>query len=379
MHSVATYQPTQKKSPGKPPHVFNLDLHISVIADLEVELYRRKIDLTRWSISRHNFVQRKLFKGPDPVRVVNAKTWNELDENMIDRFQDVYGRYLRSFDGFISCFTPTFAELFRGLDRPTLVMAATRYEAPYTNDLAQWSRFNEFIRAEVASGRMLLAANNRGDRDYCEHFIGMTPRYVPSLCDYTQTFWTGRSGAEAVQSIDKDLIKRVTDESLGRWVDSKKILAGGHSWDQVASIKEFFIIPYNISTMTLFELATAGVPVSVPSRRFLKELILEQNSGTLSQLTWFQVHGISYPTDATNPNNEDRKDFFDWWLDRADFYDPELMPNVRIVDSIRELLDIPHPVSKKGKAEWSDVIRERNAWITDQRESLIGDFLQMIG
>jgi len=379
MHSKATYQPIRKKSPGKPPRVFNLDLHISVIADLEVELNRRKIGLTRWSISGHNFVQRRVFTGPDPVRVVNAKTWNQLDENMIDRFQDVYGRYLLSFDGFIVTHTSSFSELFRGIDRPALVLASTRYEAPYTTDPAQWSRLNDYVRTEVTSGRMLLAANNRGDRDYCEHFLGITPRYVPSLCDYTQTFWTGSSGAKVVQSSDKDLTQRVIDESKGEWNDSKNVLMGGHSWDQVASIKEFFITPYNVSTMTLFELATAGVPVSVPSRRFLKELARECEKGALSQLTWNQVRGKNPPAGALNPNNSERKDFFDWWLDRADFYDSELMPNVRIIDSLRELIDTPHPATIRDQKEWLYITRERNTRIDDQRKSLISDFLQMMG
>jgi len=378
MHYNTFYQPTRKKIQGSPPRIFNLDLHVSVIADLGVELKRREIDLTRWSISGHNFIQRKIFTAPDPVRVVNAKTWNQLDENMIDRFQDIYGRYLRSFDGFVACFTPTFAELFRGLDRPTLTIAATRYEAPYSTDPNQWQRFNEYIRAEVSTGRMILAANNRGDRDYCEHFTGITPRYAPSLCDYTSTFWTGSSGVNIIQSTDQEMIQKVVNESRGFWQDSKRALRSGHSWDQVASMREIFIIPYNISTMTLFELATLGVPVSVPSRRFLKDLAGEQKGGALSQLTWFQVHGIEPPTGIKNPNNSNRGDFLDWWMDRADFYDPELMPNVRVVDSVTELLACPHPVTKKSKTVWAEIVQKRNFEISKKRSSLISDFIQMM-
>jgi len=377
MHGKAAYQSASRRH-SVTPRVFNLDLHISVIADLEVELDRRKIDLTRWSISRHNFVQRKVFTQPDPVRVVNARTWNHLNENMIDKFQDVYGRYLRSFDGFILTHTPSFSELFRGLDRPKLVVASTRYEAPYTTDPAQWTRFNAYVRAEVASGRMLLATNNLGDRDYCEYFLGITPRYVPSLCDYTSVSWTGSSGFKVVQTTDSLFAKKVVEDSQGSWLESKAVLKGGHSWDAVAAISEFFIIPYNISTMTLFELATAGVPVTVPSRRFLKELACEKKNGALSQLTWFQVLDKPPPEEAGNPNNSNRKDFLDWWIDRADFYDAELMPNVRTVDSINELLEISHPALGRNRTEWMASVRERNTRLSEQRKNLVTDFMNML-
>jgi hypothetical protein len=378
MHFKSVHQSYRRRLPGDPPRVFNLDLHISVIADLEVALNRERIDLTRWSISGHNFAQRRRFRTPDPVKVVNAKTWKKLDDKMIDRFQDVYGRYLRSFDGFISCFTPTFSELFRGLDRPVLAMAATRYEAPYTTDATQWARFNEYVRAESKSGRMLLVANNRGDRDYCEYFLGFTPRYVPSLCDYTDAVWTGLSGTKIVQAADSSMTQEVLDESHSVWHDSKKILKFDRSWNDVGSMEEYFIVPYNISTMTLFELATIGVPVSVPSRRFLKEMASKKKGGALNQLTWFQVHGAEPPTDSKNPNNSDNEDFLDWWLDRADFYDQELMPNVRVVDSIGELMVRPHPATIRNKIEWNSIIRERNMAISEKRASLISDFKKMM-
>ena len=378
MHADVLYQSNFPRGARTRTRVFNLDLHISVIADLEVELKRRSIDLTRWSISGHNFVQRKRFASADPVRVVNARSWRQLDENMIDAFQDAYGTYLRTFDGFIACYSPTFVELFRGLDRPVLALVATRYEAPYTHDPVQWTRFNHHVRTEVNSGRLLLAANNRGDRDYCEYFTGVTPRLVPSLCDYPETSWTGSSGPMVVKSSDANLKKQLTQESGDQWLDSDRVLRSPYSWGQLFSVGEMFTIPYNVSTMTLFELATAGVPVSVPSRRFLKQLAGTPGSEACSQLTWYQVHGSAAPLDPGNPNNSARPDFLDWWLDRADFYDSDLMPNIREVDSIQELLEKPHPVRLRSIDAWMQLTETRNAHIARQRRSLLDEFLRMM-
>ena len=126
--------------------------------------------------------------------------------------------------------------------------------------------------------------------------------------------------------------------------------------------------------MRLFEMATAGVPVSVPSRTFLGQLRSEY-SGVLSQLTWFQVHRLKSPSETEDPSNEEREDFLDWWLDRADFYDPELMPNVRQVGSFDELIDEPHPFSVLDESARRALIRTRNAELKVQRKALISDFV----
>jgi len=360
------------------PRIFNIDLHISVIADLQMELDRQSVDLTRWSISGHNFVHRRYFTTPDPIRVVNANSWKQLDENMIDRFQDVYGNYLRTFDGFISCFSPTFSELFRGIDKPKLVVAATRYEAPYSDQPDQWERFNEYVQTEVKAERMILNTNNRGDQDYCEFFLGFKPQYVPSVCDYTSMSWTGTSGLKVIEAIDQSFIDKVVSETRHTWADSKKILGPRYSWNRVGELSEIFVLPYNVSTMTLFELATAGVPVSVPSRKYLKDLYFEKSPGALSQLTWFQVLNQKHPTDSNNPNDSERVTFLDWWLDRCDFYDPKLMPNVRTVDSISELINTPHPVHDLSHVEWQKIVSLRNADLVSRRRKLITEFLNLM-
>ena len=182
--------------------VFNLDVHISVIADLAVEMRYHKIRMTRWSLSSHNFVTRRLFRGPDPVDVVNAETWTSLDDNMIDEFQNRYRRFLNSFDGFVCTYPPAFAELYRDLGKPILVVAATRYEAPYTRDCEQWRRFNEYLLREMAAGRMIMAANNRADQDYIRF-------HLTKACFTTCTVCQEADGVDPLKSWAQGISGRI--------------------------------------------------------------------------------------------------------------------------------------------------------------------------
>jgi len=103
------------------PRVFNLDLHIGVIADLEQELKKLKIELTRWSISMHNHLVPNRLPITDPVRYINARKWHLMDFDRILKFQERYKKFLNSFDGFICTYSPVFAELYNDLNKPIYI------------------------------------------------------------------------------------------------------------------------------------------------------------------------------------------------------------------------------------------------------------------
>ena len=139
------------------PRIFNLDLHIGVIGDLQTEFQSRGVDLVRWSISGHNHLVEGHRPVPDPVAHVNARTWRGLDDSQIARFQERYGDFLRTFDAFVVTHTPSFAQLYRGLGRPTLVVVSTRYEAPYTADPGAWRRLDAFLKPGSATAGSLVS------------------------------------------------------------------------------------------------------------------------------------------------------------------------------------------------------------------------------
>lgn len=364
-----------RSRPGqRPARVFSLDVHQSVIADLAVGMPQAGLDVLRWSISSHNHVNRRVQIAPDPVSVVNAYTWKSIDENMIDAFQDRYSRFLQSFDGFVVCYPFAFAELFRELDRPLLAVSATRYEVPYTLDPKQWNRLNAYLVDLDSKGALTLAANNVADRDYVEYFTGLKPSLTPSVCDYLEVSWSSITSRKVVFSRIPELERALVEEPQSTWLSSRAAFGGRYSWSQLATSAEVFVIPYNISTMTLFELATAGVPVTVPSKRLFAEWI-DSGIDVLSELSFYQVlKADSSALASDNPNNLTRHDFYDWWLARADFYDRNLMPNVRTVDSFAEAVLEPHPASLVSASRRSKLVYERNRDLRARRTQLLEGF-----
>jgi len=365
------------KSRSGKPVLFNLDLHISVMRDLHQEMIKQKIGSVQWSISGSNRFVRPIYKISDPVEILNSETWSGLDSELISRFEDRYSAFLRKFDGFVVTHTPAFSQLYRSFDKPILVINSTRYEAPYTDKPSAWNELDSYLADSVQKRKMLLVSNNRGDADYLHFKTGISSEVVPSFCDYTRLNWSpgGKYKIVIARSVEVELlIEKITG---GEWVGIRKVLGDNYNWKQYLDVKEIFYVPYNISTMSLFELATAGVPVTVPSRNLLKQMALNY-SGVLSELSYFQIRSLgTQGLSIEDPNNYSSSLFYDWWLDRADFYDTKLMPNVHIIEEIEELnwksseeLS-PQPFNKT-------LLAIRNRGLGESRSSLIEKFATML-
>jgi hypothetical protein len=351
-----------------------LDLHASVIEDLAHNLQSTKAKLTRFSISNHNHISSFPLWAPDPVSVVNNRTWKQLDSFMISNFQRRYKKFLGTFDGFIATYPPTFFELFRDTGKPILVIAATRYEAPYTNSSSKWSDFNKSLIAAVSDGQLTLAANNRGDADYLRHFTGLEVQVVPSYCGGKEK-WNGRSGRRFTLAKDSKLRDLIMNDTGGTYkpIDS---LGVPYKWHDLMGCLEVFVVPQNISTMTLFELATAGVPVAVPGRELFHDM-KAKFSGVLDELTFAEIQKLQVSSDDNNPANWQGKHYLDWWLDRADFYNKDLMPNVRIVETIGDLLIDDREILERRTLAQPQIL-ERNARIHAAGQDFISNWLKQV-
>jgi len=354
------------------PRVFNLDLHIGVIADLEQELKKSKIELTRWSISMHNHLVPDRLPITDPVRFINARKWHLMDCKRIGKFQDRYNKFLNSFDGFICTYSPVFSELYKDLNKPILIVAATRYEAPYTQRQRDWDRFNNYLLSGVKNSKIIMYANNLGDADYIKYFTGIKPQVVPSLCE-KNLFTTEQNGQHVTIAHDKN-ISDLIELSTGGIYRDISILGKPYNWNDLKSCEEVLVFPQNISTMTLFELATAGVPVAVPSRRWITEL-LENGFYLLNELSFHQVLGLDTTNmSSNNPANFNSPTFLDWWLERSDFYNKVLMPNVRVVDSIEDLLKNRN----EKRHSLPELTLKRNSELSILRNKMITEFKSLL-
>jgi len=365
-------------------HLFNLDLHVAVIADVRSILEGLGHQVTSWGISGHEWV---FGRRPARVDVVNQATWRGLDRRMCDAFYERYARELDRYDAFVVTHTPSFAMLYERWRKPILVVASTRYECPFTGDRGRWEALDDFLRRRIDDGKVVPLANNRYDAAYAEYFTGRAWRVIPSLCEYAGARWTGRRpeflstslwrGAPPAPGVlDRrdvfapSLLRRALWKLPG-------VLRTGPSWQDLADFRGIVSVPYNASIMSLFEQSTAGVPHFMPSHPFLTELHRRHHrDGVMSQLSYAQYEGLPpgsiVPADGRDPNRWDDTDVMMDWARLSDFYDPETMPHVVQFDSfehLRHLLEttnleavsrrmLAHAATRRAAvvAAWRDVL-----------------------
>ena len=350
---------------GNAVRVFNLDLHVAVIKDISTYLSDARTRLTRFSLSIHNHLQRPMIQwAPDPVAIVNQSTWKHLDRLQIAKFQKRYKQFLKTFDGFVVTYPTAFFELFAATGKPILAVAATRYEAPYTESEPKWEELNNSIVAAVNRGQVTLIANNAGDADYIKFFTGLNVPVFPSLCEGKEP-WSGCTKLRVTMAKDASLRSFIAKRTQGLYLPIEA-LGSPYKWKELMNCLEVLVIPQNISTMTLFELATAGMPVVIPGGDLLRQM-KTQYSGVLDELTFAEVHGVDAAGKFAvpgSPANWRDEGHLDWWLDRADFFDRNLMPNVRVANTYEDLMLSDREV-RELRADASHAIQLRNTEIRD--------------
>jgi hypothetical protein len=345
--------------------VFNLDLHIAVIADVQTQLHRRGLSLVDWTLSGHSWLAGR---PRDPVAIVNERTFHSFGPRLTSRFRTLYASYLRSFRGFVAAYPPGFSLLYEGLGKPTLAVAATRYEWPCTHFAPHWEWLDAGLRAGVADGWLTLVANNKADAGYLEHYTGLRSMHIPSACAYTGLMYTGGRRAAVIctngERLAGDVVRALTHDA----VPLRSGLGARYSQADLYDHEALVFIPYNVSIMALFEHYHACAPIYVPDRAFLKELMREYPDDVLSSVSFCQVTG---KPPARRPAGLDLNDLrdplvVDWYLDRADFYDPEWMPHVRHFESWAHLdhllaTDDPREISAAMASERPQRLRRIDA------------------
>lgn len=179
---------------------FNLDLHTSVIADLKFIFNDLGHTITNWSISAHNHI----FKQENAsVQVVNAASWHHLDAKMCDEFYEYYKDTLNQYDAFIVTHTPCFSFLYEKTGKPIIIVNSTRYEQPFSNQPEKWEWLNNYLIQGVKEKRIFIVSNNKGDQAYLKYFTHLDSVWIPSLCLYTASQYTGKKDLSLIKVFRK--------------------------------------------------------------------------------------------------------------------------------------------------------------------------------
>lgn len=351
------------------PLLFNIDLHIGVIPEIHEGLRGHGVDMLRFSISGHNRLISWPFPIPDQVDIINARTWRDLDPEMVKLFRLKFSKLLSSADGFVVTLPTSFITLFSGLNRPILAVIVTRFDSPFESDTGRFDWLRSEMISSVKSGELTLIANNQADSAFAEYFLGIEIPVVPSLCDKGLR-WNGSTNRRVIISRSKEAQEFVISQTEFRPISE---LGSPYSWESLMACLEVLIIPQNISTMTLFELATAGVPVVVPGRELMKSL-RERFPDVLGELTFGEIAKVSEHRFAGTPMDWRSEDYLDWWLDRADFYDAALMPNVRVAETISDL-NLPERAVRERHESFRKTLLLRNEELREKRERFFEGWL----
>lgn len=313
--------------------IFNLDCHISVIADLKHIFETLGHEVTSWSVSGHNWV---FGKESSKVDVVNQHTWGRLDGDMCDRFYERYKEELSQYDAFLCTYPPAFSMLYERFGKPIILHIPIRYEVPFHSSREKWTEFNEYLRRGIDSGMIIPVANSEYDKRYFEFFVERQCLLIPSLCEYTETQWNPSKSKFLYYSrlpinLDPSII--VNKDSLGRY-----------RWEDLSQYNGIIMIPYNCSTMSIFEHYSANIPLFCPSEKFMMSLYSEHGSYVLSELTWNRTFGMA-PGSAIecdrsmDPNRYDDTNIMSKWISLSDFYNREWMPHIVYFESIEDLYE----------------------------------------
>ena len=295
-----------KRKTNAKKRLFNIDLHISVIADIKdiFSRVRPDIEIVDWSLSGHAWV---FNKEPIAIDIINQASWVSLDLNMIRDFQNIYNTFLSQFDGFIACHPNSFCLLYEKYNKPIYIINSCRYDMPFcwNKDKGMIRELNMCLKRLQDTNRLHFISNNFADNEYFKLAnLNINTQIIPSLCLYTHVKWIPSSIPQYFL-----LYSGVIPEHYN--VINKTQLGKGYSWETLMKFKGIIHIPYEASTMSIFEQISCGIPLFFPTKNFLYKL---WSSGE-------QHCGVNYwvnPPEYLHITND-----YKFWIERADYYSIE--------------------------------------------------------
>ena len=281
---------------------FNIDLHISVIADIK-DIFNQimpDIEITDWTLSGHSFV---FNREQDKVNIINEETWVDMDKDLISNFHKEYDSFLSQFDGFIACHPNSFAMLYEKYNKPIIVINSCRYDIPYcwTKNTDMVNELNNCFKRLQEKKLLYFISNNKADNSYFNLANpSINTHIIPSLCLYTDM-------KHDPLSENTKFLLYSGNIPYNKYIVDKSTLDNDYKWNTLMNFKGIIHIPYEASTMSIFEQISSGIPLFFPTKRFLHEL---WNSGSHKGSNYW-VNPPEYLISTLDDN---------FWIERADYY-----------------------------------------------------------
>lgn len=321
---------------------FNIDLHISIIADMKKIFTDIGHTVYDKSLSEHTWV---FNRKKDSIPMLDNSRWMHLTpEQFSNEFYDLYKDQIENkVDAFIVTYPPIFSLLYKHFNKPIIINNPIRYEWPFSFRKNDWEYFNNFLREGVDNKKIFLVANNIHDKKYMEDFIEREVEHIPSICDYYGSLYEQTGNTFIYYSRNK--ISEITNPNI----KYKDDLFKSHTHNDLVRHRGIIHIPYQISYMSIFEQYTSNIPLFFPTKKFLMELYIENKYSVLKEVSWNNYCGEASKSFIEYKGNHDPNDYNNnesvmEWLKYADFYDEEWMPYITYFSSFEELNSIVNTV-----------------------------------
>lgn len=261
----------------------------------------------------------------------------------------------KSYDGILTSHSLVSCHRLKDAGLPMVHINSTRFGNDWIQDPRKHSYLVESIRDLLQQQRLTLVHNNKGDAQYLHQYIpSLGPQQevlIPSLCEShlrlrTKTpsapkilIWDTRQvllqqeGSPFMKQLYATLKQKhgdAVDSQATLMAEAQTYLPEGYLDKYTAVIH----IPYNVSTMSMFQQARANIPIWVPSKTLLAKLWADTKEP--NELSW-TVFAPGTESTASTMDSVRNPTVLDKWLETCDFYNKDVLPLCLTFDSLEDL------------------------------------------
>lgn len=301
-------------------------------------------------------------------------------------------QYLASkkYDAVVTSHSLVTCHRFKELGIPMIHINSTRFGNDWIQDPAKHNALVKSIQGLLQANRLTLVHNNQGDRTYFHQYFPYIEAHqeviVPSLCESvlrlrTQVpqpkkilIWDTRQVLlqEKGSPFMKEMYSKLK-EALGDAVDSQAILMGQTQGylpegylDQYAAVIH---IPYNISTMSMFQQVRSNIPIWIPSKKLLATLWADPREP--NELSWC-MFAPGTEKEASPLDSARDPEIISKWIEMSDFYTPAVLPLALQFHSLEDL------VEKLMTTDYQSLIQNAEEEQEEKRENIIFAWEQVL-
>lgn len=279
-----------------------------------------------------------------------------LDSALIPKFYEAYKNdpLMQSVDAFLCYDPPAICELYQPFNKSLIVIASNRYYITRQTK-ERWKIWNENLVRYSSDPRNIVAANNRYDVEMIRYFTGLDAQLIPNFARYTRTtYHPSRRGFLLAK-------RRVNDNELNWWFinqfnEACKFLSssapapelieiaeryGTFRYSDLAAHRGIVHLPYQVSTMSIFEQYRMNIPLFFPSTELLLKWNIEHWVVNERTLPWRvrdprPFTSPPHPSQQHVPSPNDNNDAaaMKYWLPFADYYN---LPHITYFNSTEHL------------------------------------------